>query len=238
MIVLGLDTCNSKGSVALLRDDVVLVLADHETEEDYSTWLLPAVEGLFKRARVTLAEVDVFGVAAGPGSFTALRVGMTTVKAWGEVYGKPIVPVSRLELIARQAWGGTDYVASWAAANRGQVFGAVYRRSGNALERLGDEIVVDPGKFVELAAELARGQKIAWASADVDCMFETSEWKSREALKEGFELVSSFLAIGVARMAANQVAAGRYTDALGLDADYVRRPDAEIFWKGRAGRGT
>jgi tRNA threonylcarbamoyladenosine biosynthesis protein TsaB len=237
VIVLGLDTCNSKGDVALLRDDVVLALADHKTEEDYSTWLLPAVDGVLKKAGISLSEVDVFGVAAGPGSFTALRVGLTTVKAWGEVYGKPIVPVSRLELIARQAWDGTNYVASWTDANRGQVFGAVYLRSGNRLERVGDEMVIEPGRFVETAAELARGQTIAWASSDVDRMFGTKEWKSREALGEGFELVSSFLAIGVARMAANQVASGRYTDALGLDANYVRRPDAEIFWKGRAGSG-
>lgn len=237
MIVLGLDTCNSKGNVALLRDYNVLAFADHTTEEDYSTWLLPAVDGVLKKAGLKLAEVDAFGVAAGPGSFTAVRVGLTTVKAWGEVYGKPIVPVSRLELIAWQAWGGTDYVASWADANRGQVFGAVYRRSGNGLERIGDEIVVEPGKFVELAADLAGGQKIAWASSDVDCMFETKEWKSREALEEGFELVSSFLAIAVARNAAGQVASGLYTDALGLDAHYVRRPDAEVFWKGGPGRG-
>jgi tRNA threonylcarbamoyladenosine biosynthesis protein TsaB len=238
MIVLGLDTANAKGEVALLRDDFVLDYLRHEADEDYSTWLLPAVESVLRKSQVNLSDVDVFGVAAGPGLFTALRVGLTTVKAWGEVYGKPIVPVSRLELIAWQAWGGTDYVASWAAANRGEVFGAVYRRTGNGLERLGDEIVTYPGKFVQLAAEQAAGQKIAWASSDVDCMFDTPEWKAREPLSEGFELVSSFLAIGIARMAATRVAAGRYTDALGLDAEYVRRPDAELLWKGRAGSGT
>lgn len=238
MIVLGLDTCNPKGEVALLRDDVVLALAKHETEGDYSTWLLPALDGALKRAGLTLAELDVFGVATGPGSFTAVRVGLTTVKALGEVYGKPIVPISRLELMARQAWSGTDYVASWADANRGQVFGAVYRRNGNGLARLCDEMVVEPGSFVQLAGELAGGQKIAWASSDVDRMFQTKEWKLREALEEEFELVSSFLAIPVARNGATQTASGQYTDALGLDADYVRRPDAEVFWKGRTSHGS
>ena len=238
MLVLGLDTCNSKGSIALLRDDVVLALADHKTEEDYSTWLMPAVDGVLKKGGGKLADVDAFGVAAGPGSFTALRIGLTTVKAWGEVFGKPIVPVSRLELLASQAWGGTDYVASWADANRGQVFGAVYLRAENRLERVGDEMVIEPGRFIEVAAELAHGQKIAWVSSDTGCMFETKEWKSREELKEAFELVPNFLAVGIARMAVNQVASGRYTDALGLDANYVRRSDAEILWKGGAGRGS
>ena len=237
MIVLAIDTCDSRGSVVLLRDGVVLAMVNHQTEEDYSSWLLPAVGEVLKEAVSGMGEVDVFGVGSGPGSFTGSRIGLTTVKAWGEVYGKPIVAVSRLELIAWQAWGGTDYVASWADARRGQVFGAVYRRRGNSLERIGDEMVMEPGKFVEKAAELAGRDKIAWASGDVECMFEQKEWKARAELHEGFELVSGFMGIGVARMAANSVAAGRHTDALALDANYVRRPDAEVLWKEKAARG-
>jgi tRNA threonylcarbamoyladenosine biosynthesis protein TsaB len=223
--------------VVLLRDDVALAAANHQTEEDYSSWLLPAVGEVLKKAGLVMEVVDVFGVASGPGSFTGSRIGLTTMKAWGEVYGKPIVAVSRLELIARQAWGGTDYVASWADARRGQVFGAVYRRKENVLERLGNEMVIEPGKFVEMAAQLAGGERIAWASTDADCMFEQKEWKAREELNEGFELVPDSLAIGIARAAASEAAAGRHTDALALDANYVRRPDAEVFWKGNAVHG-
>ncbi len=237
MIVLAIDTCDSKGDVVLLRDDMALAMASHQTEEDYSSWLLPAVSEVLKKAGVRMAEVDAFGVASGPGSFTGSRIGLTTVKAWGEVYGRPIVAVSRLELLAWQAWGGTEYVASWADARRGQVFGAVYRRRENSLERIGDEMVMEPGKFVEKVAELVGGERIAWASSDVDCMFEQKEWKTRQELNEGFELVSGFLGIGIARMARDAVAAGRHTDALALDANYVRRPDAEIFWKGTAAHG-
>jgi tRNA threonylcarbamoyladenosine biosynthesis protein TsaB len=223
--------------VVVLRDDVALATANHQTEEDYSSWLLPAVGEVLKKAGLVMEVVDVFGVASGPGSFTGSRIGLTTMKAWGEVYGKPIVAVSRLELIARQAWGGTDYVASWADARRGQVFGAVYRRKENVLERLGNEMVVEPGKFVEMAAQLVGGERIAWASTDADCMFEQKEWKAREELNEGFELVPDSLAIGIARAAASEAAAGRHTDALALDANYVRRPDAEVFWKGNAAHG-
>jgi tRNA threonylcarbamoyladenosine biosynthesis protein TsaB len=229
---MAIDTCDSKGGVVVLRDDMALAMASHQTEEDYSSWLLPAVSEVLKKAGVRMAEVDAFGVASGPGSFTGSRIGLTTVKAWGEVYGKPIVAVSRLELIAWHAWGGTDYVASWADARRGQVFGAVYRRRENGLERVGDEMVMEPAKFLAMASQLAGGEKIAWASCDVDCMFEQKEWKAREELEEGFELVDGFLGLGIARMARNAVAAGRYTDALALDANYVRRSDAEVFWKG------
>ena len=237
MIVLAIDTCDSRGSVVLLQDDVALAMANHQTEEDYSSWLLPAVTEVLKKSGLEMTNVDVFGVASGPGSFTGSRIGLTTVKAWGEVYGKPIVAVSRLELIAWQAWGGTDYVASWADARRGQVFGAVYRRKEKVLELLGNEMVVEPGKFVGMAAQLAGGERIAWASTDADCMFEQKEWKAREELNEGFELVTGFLGMGIALVAASETAAGRYTDALALDANYVRRPDAEVFWKGNAAHG-
>ena len=238
MIVLAIDTCDSRGSVVVLRGDIALAMANHETEEDYSSWLLPAVGQVLNKSGLGMKDVDVFGVASGPGSFTGSRIGLTTVKAWGEVYGKPIVAVSRLELIALQAWGGTEFVASWSDARRGQVFGAVYRWKGDYLERIGDELVMEPGKFVEKAAELTGGERIAWASGDVDCMFEQKEWKARRELNEGFEFVNGFLGIGIARMARNAVEAGRYTDALALDANYVRRPDAEVLWKGNAARGS
>jgi tRNA threonylcarbamoyladenosine biosynthesis protein TsaB len=209
-------------------------MANHETEEEYSSWLLPAVGEVLGKAGVGMKDVDVFGVASGPGSFTGSRIGLTTVKAWGEVYGKPIVAVSRLELIAWHAKGEAEYVASWADARRGQVFGAVYRRGENGLARIGDEMVMEPGKFVAKAAELAGGEKVAWASSDVACMSDQKEWKARRELNEGFELVSGFLGIAIARMAAQAAAAGRFTDALALDANYVRRPDAEVFSKGGA----
>lgn len=234
MLILALDTCTSYGSVALLRDDAVLSLGIHDTTEDYSSWLLPAVDRSLAEAELTLSDLDVFAVAAGPGSFTALRVGLTTVKAWGELFGKPIVPVSRLEIIAAQAREGTEYVAAWADAARGQVFGGVYRRGATSFDRLGDEVVIEPGKFIELAASLTNGARIAWASPVTDCMFKTPQWKSRQPLNESFELVSPALAVAIARKAAFEIAAGRHTDALLLDANYVRRSDAEIFWKGHA----
>lgn len=234
MILLSLDTCTSLGSVALLSDGAVLSDAIHDSTEDYSSWLLPAADRVLCEAGVTLSDVELFVVASGPGSFTALRVGLTTVKAWAELFGRPIVPVSRLDIIAAQAREGTDYVAAWADAARGQVFGAVYRRGGTGLERLADDVVTEPGQFIELAASLTNGARLAWASPDPHCVFRTPEWKSRQSLTESCELVSPFLAAAIARKAAVEFAAGRHTDALLLDANYVRRSDAEIFWKGHA----
>jgi tRNA threonylcarbamoyladenosine biosynthesis protein TsaB len=218
--------------VALLRGNALLQLAAHESTEDYSSWLLPAVGGVLHSTGLSMADVDGYAVAAGPGSFTGVRVGLTTVKAWSEVYGKRIAAVSRLEALAVQAGSGTPYVAAFANAQREQVFGAVYRRTGTGLELVGEEMVISPGKFIACAVELANGGGISWVSTDADCVLRDEAWKAREMLHEKIESVSSVLAPAIGRIGAAQLAAGRYTDALGLDANYVRRSDAEIFWKG------
>ena len=70
----------------MLRGDTVLQVVMHNSSEDYSSWLLPATGRALKASGVEMASVDGYAVAAGPGSFTGVRVGLTTVKAWGEVH--------------------------------------------------------------------------------------------------------------------------------------------------------
>jgi tRNA threonylcarbamoyl adenosine modification protein YeaZ len=237
VIVLAIDTCDARGSVALLRDRAVVRIVAHESQEDYSTWLLPAVGECLEGSGLQVKDVDAYAAAAGPGSFTGVRVALTTVKAWSEVYGKPIVAVSRLEAMAVEIATETSWVAAFANAQRGQVFGAVYRRNGKGLVRSGDEMVIAPGKFVEVAAELANGDRISWVSTDAECVVSEEAWKAREILGEIVESVSSVRAPMVGQLGFAALAEERFTDALALDANYVRRPDAEIFWKGNAAHG-
>jgi len=237
VIVLAIDTCDSRGSVAALRDEVVLKVVAHESQEDYSSWLLPAVRECLEGSGLRMEDVGAYAAAAGPGSFTGVRVGLTTVKAWAEVYGRRIAAVSRLEALAAEAPVGTAWVAAFANAQRGQVFGAVYQRNGTSLVRLGDEMVIAPGKFVEAAAEFAGGERILWVSTDAGCVISEEAWKARETLGESVERVSSVRAPMIGRIGLAALAEGRFTDALALDANYVRRSDAEIFWKGNTAHG-
>lgn len=232
MIVLAIDTCDSRGSVAVLGGDAVLALAEHRTAEEYSSWLLPTVEGVLREAGTGMADLDGYAMASGPGSFTGVRVGLTTVKAWAEVYGKPIAAVSRLEAIASQASAAALYVAAFANAQRGQVFGGVYRRNSEGLEPVGEEVVTAPGEFVSWAVETTEGRKIWWASPDAAQLLAEAAWKDREKKGEIIEMVSATLAAVIGRLGARRLAEGRPTDVLALDANYVRRSDAEIFWKG------
>jgi len=148
VIVLSIDTCDLRGSVAVLQDQAILGLSAHETTEEYSSWLLPAVNALLEKAGLRMDDVGGYAAAAGPGSFTGVRVGLTSVKAWAEVYGKPVAGVSRLEAFAAESRRASNCVAAFVDAQRGQVFGGVYRRNGFGWAKVGEEMVIAPAKFV------------------------------------------------------------------------------------------
>src|ERR1700760_246143 len=158
MNLLALDTCDSRGSVSVLHDDQVLHTVEHDTADDYSIWLLPAIDCALQASGVTFGDIDVYVAASGPGSFTGVRVGLTTIKAWAEVTGKPIVGVSRLEALATQTTPAQgEFVAAFTNAQRKQIFGALYRHEldgvdgngpGRPLTRIGEETVIAPDAFL------------------------------------------------------------------------------------------
>src|SRR5580704_19770272 len=136
MISLAIDTSDSRGSVAVRRDAVTVVSHRHESTEDYSSWLLPTVDSALREASVGFRDLNLIAVATGPGSFTGVRVGLTVAKAWGEVYGVPLVGVSRLEAIGRLALpvaSGAGWIAAFYDAHRGQIFAALYRVAGPSI---------------------------------------------------------------------------------------------------------
>src|SRR6202521_4063752 len=141
MLILAVDTSTRMGSTAILREAEVLAEVSGYEETAYSARLFRDIVLLQDRANFRLDQIDVFAVAAGPGSFTGLRVGLTAVKAWAEVHGKPIAAISGLEAIAAESLIGVatnasnpHFITPFLDARRGQIFGAIYRRiSGEAM---------------------------------------------------------------------------------------------------------
>lgn len=238
MILLALDTCDSRGSLALLRDDEVLQVIGHEGSTDYSSWVLPAVAAALVAAGLQLREVDVYAVASGPGSFTGVRIALTTAKAWSEAYGKSIASVSRLEAIASQATGTAEYIAPFADAHRDQVFGALLRREGSVLKPVESDMVAGPREFVDWVTQRSSGAPVDWVSIDPGKLTSQEAWQSRARAGETVELSTTVLAPAIGRLGLQRALDGRLTDALALDADYVRRPDAEVFWKAKSPHGN
>src|ERR1700747_23481 len=164
MIVLALDTCDARGSLAILRDGEILHAVAHASDLEYSSWILPTVDGALAATGLNLRSIEVLAVASGPGSFTGLRVGLTAVKAWSEVYGTPIAPVRRLEAVASRATGEAEYVAAFFDGHRQQIFGALYRRQGGALRLNEEELVIPPDEFLRFVEQHTGENPVTWVS--------------------------------------------------------------------------
>ena len=221
-----------------MRDEAVLESVAHEGASDYSSWVLPSAERALQAAGLKMRDVEMYAVAAGPGSFTGVRVGLTTVKAWSEAYGKRIASLSRLEAIAAQASVGREYVAAFVDAQRGQVFGGLYRREAAGLEPVDQEMVISPEGFLDWVLERAGGEEVSWISLDPEKIGSLHRWDEVARLGAKIEASGSVLAPLIGKIGLRKAIEGRFTNALELDAKYVRRSDAEIFWKGGVKRGS
>jgi tRNA threonylcarbamoyladenosine biosynthesis protein TsaB len=227
------DTADARGSVALFEGSELRLIELHSSEEDYSSWLLPAVNRLLANSSLSLAELDGYAVCVGPGSFTGLRVGLTTVKAWAEIYGKLIASVSGLEALAvNESRIDQPLVASYIDARREQAFVALYSLVGDRLERIGEQAVTSLSDFVAKVKEQAREKSVRWVTPDPKMIESLPEWPSLLASGHIIEVVTPPFSQRLGFLAYRKFCQRDTTDALSLDANYVRRSDAEVFWKG------
>jgi tRNA threonylcarbamoyladenosine biosynthesis protein TsaB len=231
MLTLALDTCDARGSIAVLNDDATIALLSHPFEEEYSSWLLPATDRLLASSNVSHSDLAGYAVASGPGSFTGVRVGLTTAKAWAEVYAKPVVPVSRLTVLAEQASKNAEYVAAFIDAQRKQIFAALYRREAQSLKLIGEEKVIEPLEFFASTVEDAGPAMVTWVSLDPEILTASPFWASRAGRGETILPVEPPLAPAMGLHARQAIVRHGGVDAFVLDANYVRRSDAEIFGK-------
>src|SRR3990172_745757 len=151
MLILAVDTSGRHGSVAVLRDQKVLATIGGISDQPYASRLFVDLDRVLGEAQITLERVELFAVATGPGSFTGLRVGLTAVKGWAEVFGRPIAPISVLEAVAVQAPARGTLVAPVMDARGGQVFGGIFRwrdAADGQKELLGEEVVLAADEFV------------------------------------------------------------------------------------------
>ena len=142
MLILALDTTSRAGSVALARDAGVLDQQSGDPSRTHGERLPGEIGDLLERHGLTVADVDLYAVAAGPGSFTGLRVGIATIQGLALAHARPVVPVSALVALAYGAMispGGpaqdVQLIAACMDAQRREVFSALYARAATEKDR-------------------------------------------------------------------------------------------------------
>ncbi len=237
MLLLAVDTSTQWGSLALLRDGQLLGVVSIFADEPYSARLFRQLDFLLAELHLEVRQFDVFAVVAGPGSFTGLRVGLAAVKGWAEVFEKPVVPVSALEAVAAQSKGDTELVAAVMDARRSQIYAALFRREARKeaieLVRESDDHVCAPEEFLAEIGAQAENRKVQFASPSPDLIQSALDAASGvlPPVSCSVERVSPVLAPVIGQLAFERAKRGEVTDALRLDANYIRRADAEPLWK-------
>ncbi len=218
-MILAIDTTAAFGSLALCDGDRVVEEVLIHAPEGFSGVLFPRIEALLERQGVSLADIECFAAATGPGSFTGVRVGLAAVMGLAEASGRPVVGVSNLRAVA--AYGAGALRAVVLDARRGEVYGAVY---GASLDLLGDEVVAPFGEWAAtLPAEGLEFVAQDWA------LFAPAVNGTR-LQRAAVSLAPRAIAGAAGRIAARELKAGRAQAPEALEANYVRRSDAEKMW--------
>lgn len=209
--ILALDTTADFGSLALIHNGAVVEELPLHSTDGFSHVLWQHLDPLLQRHGWSLGDIDCFAAASGPGSFTGVRIGLTAIKGLADVEAKPVATVSNLQAIAH--YGTQAMRAAILDARRGEVYAAIYTASGALV---GEESVSPLSQFLS-----------ALPPAITECVTQTPEVFQAALAPRIITPAPRALAAAVGLIAEHLP----WQDPVAVDANYVRRSDAELFWK-------
>lgn len=225
MKILGVDSSGMVASVALVQDGITIAEYSVNYKKTHSQTLLPMLDEIVKMTEQKLEELDAIAVAAGPGSFTGLRIGAATVKGLGMALEKPIVAVPTCHALAYNMWGTDKLVCPIMDARRNQVYTGIYAYEDGEQQVLHEQDAMDIRKLIDILNAMKR--PVVFLGDGVPVF--------KEQIAQGVRQAFSFAPAHMNRQRAAAVAAlGECYFAQGIceDADshkpiYLRKSQAE-----------
>ena len=147
MRILGIETSAPVVSVAVCEEQQVLGEASFNTRQAHMERLLPMIDYVLKGCGMTIGDVDAFAVSVGPGSFTSLRVGLATGKAFAHALVKPLAGVPTLDALAWGLRGISGLICTVLEARRDEVYACFYVSTDDGMRRLSDYMAINPLKL-------------------------------------------------------------------------------------------
>lgn len=224
MLLLITDTSGKHGSVALARagegadpNKIEVIQEVPLAGGTFSAQLVPQIADLLNQHGLSKAEIGAFIVVAGPGSFTGLRVGLAAIKALAEILHKPIVPLSRLEVVAF-ASRTHGKIAAALDAGRGEVYAGEYELASDSARVIREQL-------------LPRNEFLSMAG--MSPIATPDEALAALARTQGISVISIATAsvVTIAELGWRKLRAGETVSPEQLEANYIRRSDAEFFAK-------
>lgn len=221
MLILAADTSGKHGSIALAQcgpgTDCSMVDLVPLAGGTFSAQLVPQIAALLSKHGFSKDQIDGFAVASGPGSFTGLRVGLAAIKGMAEALQKPIAAVSLLEALAVRS-GVEGKVLAVLDAGRNEVYAGEYEISGNSLRLIAETLMLRAEFF---------GRRLPGTVVTSDSGVAADARSANRHIVETEPIRSD----AIAQLGWKKIQTGETVSAADLEANYIRRSDAEIFSK-------
>jgi tRNA threonylcarbamoyladenosine biosynthesis protein TsaB len=223
MLFLSIDTSGKSGGITLAEGDAGSFRAIESTAiagGTFSAQLVPTLSSLLREHGFTATDLAAFVAVSGPGSFTGLRVGLSAIKGLAEVLKRPIATVSVLEALAISS-GQQGRVIAALDARRDEIFFGLYDVAAGGASRLSEQLLSRP-ELVSIIRE-ADAAKVVTSDATVADLVRSAGLVALVVERPGSAAAAQ---IGLRKLLADEI-----VSVEDLDANYIRRSDAEIFSK-------
>jgi len=223
MLILAVDTTTPHGSVALLENSNLLAEVNCASSLTHSESLLPAVDLILSQRDLTIKDVEAFAVAAGPGSFTGIRIGLSTIKSFALASRNPVAPVSTLKALAlKLKLPHNRLLCPLLDARKGEVYAALFEVRKGQLTEVVPQGVYSPD---QLFTRLPSNRIVSFIGNGVNV------WKEKiyEYFKDKarFSSRSLFIAHEVGLLGYGLLRQGKGKDFREIEPLYFRRSQAE-----------
>jgi len=231
MKILAIETSTMLGGIAVMDESSLIVESRLNVKSTHSERLMTEIEHCLKQANINISDIDVFAVATGPGSFTGLRIGLSTVKGFSYATGKPIVSVPTLEAFAWNFPYSKYPVCPMLDARKKEVYAALFEWKNEGFAKIVDEASIDP---VELSKKLLRMSYDGFICAGEGVVLYRDKIKEILGSKALFPMPEKSVPspANVAALGLKKALLKEFSEPVSLAPMYIRKSEAEVKWKG------
>lgn len=235
MKILALETATLTGGVSVLSDENGLIAELRlNIRVAHAERLMSAIDWILHASALSLIDIDAFAVSIGPGSFTGLRIGLSTAKGLSYSTGKPVVPVPTLDAMARTLPFCPHFICPMLDARKNEVYTALYKWEDGFCKKIVPEMAIRPQIFLKEINRYASdkgGQTVFFGNGAelYRGLIEKTLFQSA-LFPPPSKMLPSACAVGEIALLA--IKEGRSFDPITLTPFYIRKSEAEIYWKG------
>ena len=221
MKILAVDTSTMMSSISILENDIIIADSSINQKETHSEMLIPLIKRMLDDLKIKASDIDLFAIAKGPGSFTGLRIGMTSLKAMAQALDKPIIGISTLKGMAYSILN-ENYVLSIIDARGKRYFAGLYKWNNRELEMKFEEIVEEQ----ELEKRIQGLDKLTIVGEAIRKL--PLSIKDDSNIRLAHPGLNNGISKNIAILAKEQFEKGEIDSTFDITPNYLRKSQAEI----------